>query len=977
MELPRSAEEWYREQLDAAQKHQNMPFVYRAHVSLGLLRLDLAEATTIELVKKEELDEAGVHFFRAHEALDAYEAVIEAGLMASGRRRELKQLRAEARLNDGRLLVLRGEFEMALSKLTVVLEAAQEVSDELLRFQTLGLMGRAYTGLGEHTSAIEKCFDLQLSLARNMQDAELEAEALFNLALAYRDLRDFDLALNTLYLYKDYLKMQMLDQRKLDTADELIVETLDLKETAESVVRIEMKLPLLTNPEKHLLRLSRDCRKLGIVQDAMMYACQLVEGQLSTGEFDDKSLLLAAELCIERKRADDAIFYCKKLLEALELHRGAQDKARVDAFLLLAEAYWLLPTLPGEILHILHRTLDICREKMLKDRELRTLSKLALSCAKLGIDDDHLRFKEECLHKWNAQCLAEDGDKIVESQKQKQELDNLDYFANRKPSKNVMRLVDGQFNLKSRSKTHVKGLEIKKSRRPRDRDASKPPAGRAPRRTRTHALLGDDDGNDLAEFIVDDEAQPSDLGPKRALGSQHRQASRRRGVDPFLRDPSRNYGPQTMKKHLRIEDSDDETASVPTKGPATATCTGENLYDEPMLGDDVPWSDSSPPPQRPAMIEDRSAAYNRSAGEPRSAWSGDPGVIASVLRLTVVIDGEALVVPVVDDIAERKTIAWLINECMRRFEAEFSRSPMIEAILTDRGARLGANDPISLVLADGEQVHARVVGYRKKSLLQWYEETCLECGIAVVASLRELVQKQEQSAIDLSHWCWEESQLEMVVRALCRYAGTFPGEKLPVATLNLSNNPLLTDEAVARLVRLVTDHVSAIDLSFTNIRRSVYIVESCPRLERIGLSFCGALSDVPMLIRTMAQRGFDSLLRTVDLAGLSLVGTQALLGDLHYLNGLEALNLSFGRLDAEAGGGLGGLLRRSMSLKRLDLRGCVADDEALQPVVESLAFNFFLRELLLEGSQMSEELTAQLSDVVRANSKSALRPCAM
>lgn len=944
-----------------------MPLVYQAYISLGLLKLDLAELASVELVQREHWNEAGVHFFRAHEALDAYEAVIEGGLVSSSRRTELRQLRVEARLNDGKLLLMKRDYEGAISKLTVVLDSAQEISDDSLRFQALGLMGRAYSGLGEHTLAIEQCYDHQLSLAKSQKDAALEAEALFNLAMAYRDVRDYDLALQALYLYKDHLKMQLFDEHKLGDADVVIAETIDLKETAEGIVRTESKVDKSLNPEKYFFTLAKGCHKLGLIRDATTYACRLVESQIATGDLDEVSLILAAELCIEQKLPDDAIFYCKKLLEYLESSDRARDQPLVDALVLLAEAYWLLPTLPGEILRALQRALEACRDNNLKEHEILVLSKLALSYSKLGLDDDYLRFKDKCLLQWSEMRRAEDEEKLLEAQKLTQELENLDYFVNRKPSKNVMKLVDGQFNLKSRSKANVKGLEIKKTQRPRRRPTVAALSNRTLQKKKTGRIISDGEGGDLAAFVVDDECASSTVRSKSRDDRDVRsRALSRLERDAMKGDSSRLCSNSMLRKYPRIEESDDEAGvGGPLNGSSSIIGLRkalEDVYDTPM-SDSLVWS---PSPKRSLPADERASVCSRSADGSKHAWKGDLGTIASVLRLTVIIDGEALIIPVIDDIAERKTVAWLIKEASQRFEAEFARSPIIEALCNERGARLVANDPVALVVSDGEQVHARVAGFRKKSLLQWYEELCAEYGLMQEVSLGECLRKQEGTHIDLSHWYWEGGQFEVTVRSICKYA-----EASPVTGLNLANNPFLTDELVVRLCESIKEHVLVVDFSFSSIHSSSLIVEKCKKLERISLAFCCELTDVPMLIRTIARRGLDSALRTIDLSGVNVVGSENM-GDLHYLGYLEELAPSFCQLDVTTGEGLGELLRKSTSLKRLDLSGCEGSAEVWRPIVEALKVNYFLKTLILDGCVIPQDLLTRMKYILVENGKSSL-----
>src|SRR4051812_16247550 len=113
MGIPELAHKLHKDQLSIALRYQDMPQAFRAHSDIGILLLSESE-DTLELIQKEKLAEATISFYKAHEALDSCQALIDAGLLASSRRKELNELRLEARINDGRLSIYKGEYDSAL-----------------------------------------------------------------------------------------------------------------------------------------------------------------------------------------------------------------------------------------------------------------------------------------------------------------------------------------------------------------------------------------------------------------------------------------------------------------------------------------------------------------------------------------------------------------------------------------------------------------------------------------------------------------------------------------------------------------------------------------------------------------------------------------------------------------------------------------------------------------------------------------------
>ncbi|PJF17860.1 Tetratricopeptide TPR_2 [Paramicrosporidium saccamoebae] len=861
-----------QEQLDFALKNQNMPQAFNAHSSIGNLFLSEAEGETVDLVCKEILAEAGVSFYRGHKVLDDYETLIENGLLSSNRRTDLKRLRLRARVNDGRLCMQTEEYDAALTKLRIALDGARDLKDQMLQFEILGLMGQTFLGMKETASAIEQCFDLQLTLAKEMKEPEFESEALLNLGLAYRDLWDFELSLKTLYLYKDHVKMQCVDSAKLEDADQEIQTTLEFKSVAEKITALEAKIKNDRHTGKTYLKLARNCRQLGFHQDAILYARKGAD-ELDS---DAEALRIACELCIEQGHGQDGVYFAKKHLGIIE--PDGDTKACIDALLLLSDSYWLLPTLPAETLRVLQKALDLSRQKTSRPREIDILSKLASAYKRLGLDNQYMEIKEECMTLWRQHHL--DDDRGNEAQIVA-ELGQLDYFVNRKPSKNVMKLVDGQFNMKSRSRG-TKGLEIKRARR---KTTNVQP--QMARKKRIHVISDND--SDMRSFIVDDEADGR--------------------TDPSL-----------PERHAMDYD------------------------DPPMPEPELIW----PPSPKRSVIQDDQRSCTKSAS--RRTWSGDPAFIATILRVKVLIFDEALIIPIIDDIAEQRTISWLIGEIAARYRADFGgKEPLIDALLTEDGARLCGGDPVAVVLSDGQSVRARVVGFKTQSLAQIYTVLCNECGLtvntAVLASL-----STDDAKIDVSRWIHDESHFDLVIRAVASYSGE-------IVSLDLSHNHLVTDRVLEELAALKS--LQELDISFTFVHTIPPIPVKCLRSQ-----FCDIVN-LSKFIKTITSS--HPQLKELDLSGVDICGVD--LGDLHYLEGLERLILSYCPMDAISGMGLAELIRKTSSLRVLDLAGCLAG-EHLGALGTALEVNVTLHELILTGNGI---VLCDLAKTLETNPRKSLK----
>lgn len=854
LEMKDLAKSFYQEQLDVARKHQIFPQRFAAHSAIGKLYLLESEVAPC-LVKKEKLVDAGIEFYHGQQALDAYEELIESGLLAGSRRTELRRLRWQALINDAKLSMEReGEIDGALAKFKLALDCAKEIDDFGGRFEIIGLMGTLYERMGEVTTAIEHYYDEQLLMARGVNDEPAyELNALFNLALAYRGVRDFDLALKTLYLYKDLLKAHSFDTKRLAEADDEIKSTMSSKDLAKKIILTERKLESgsIEPSAKVYRQLAVDCRKLGVMVDSLAYARRCLE----LDESNRDALRICAALYGGEKKVEDALYYSKKLVDlyaVIEVEVDNHDM--VDALMAVSQAYWLLPNLPSDQVRVLERALQYCRRTQGKDWEIEILSSLALTHQRLGNNEEYIRWRDECLQLWSIKCHSDPRISELEA-KLVGELHELDYFVNRKPSKNVMKLVDGQFNLKSRTRGS-KGLEIRK--------------------TRKKPIIIDDDPpktKKVTRRILDDEYDQMKNAKELAhpygnnqLGNEHHDAiDRSRGVDSHLEEFS--------------------------------------LPDLPELI----WPAS---PKKRTIDEDEKSQVSVTKSTSRRTWSGDPAFIGGIIRVKVMIFDDSLVIPVIDDITERKTIGWLIEEATHRHKEQFGgKEPMIEALLTEDGARLSNSDPVLFVLTDGQKVCARVSGYKRQTLDQIYRIVCQNFNGDEHPNIPEMLASFVKE-VNLSLWLYDEAQFELVLRAVVQY-----NEICPVEALLVSNNRFVNDSMIQQL-SLLKD-LRYLDISFTSICDSSLIFKTFTKLEQVKCSFCPFVG-LDEMIKILVASAEQCPLKSLDLKGIDLCGVN--IGDLHYLIHLEALYLDFCPMNDDAG--LLELRRKAPRLKTISARAC-------------------------------------------------------
>lgn len=886
--LPELTAKYLGEQLALASKVGNYPQVFHAHTSIA--NHLLGEELDVALVREERLLEAGTHFLKAHEALDSYESRIASGLLSVSRMGELRELRLLGRLNDGRLLLERKDYESALLKFKSVSEGFKDTRNTKGEFEALGCLGQTYESISDYNSAIELCYDVQLAISRKCSDKHLESIALLNLSRAYRSLCDFDLSLETLYLYKDHIANLCVDVNRILEAEELISETLHLKQVVHDIQKLESTL---SNNCKNLLKLAKLWKEIGLVDNALGYAMQAAQMALESG--DQKrgkiAVKLACTCSLERQRNEDALYYAKKLQE---MTLGGDAKERHDAILLLIDVYLSLPTIPLEAVRLL---------ESLPDNHLEVLSRKAIVFKQMGDLDQYERFKDECLSLWTAQRIS-DHDRAAT--KLETELAQLDYFINRKASKNVMRLVDGSFSMKSRSMGGTKGLVLGRRSRIEHGESFKRARKKYKRR-----VIGEEEEEDNDKLY---------------------------------------FGNESLYNAICINDKDD------------------TLDDSSMSNDEKPTL-SLLPKKRLDMDSARDEYWKANANSTHNTQNTNKAPLcftisstSMILRITVAIEDISLVVPVVDDIVDRKTIKWLMAETTERYKSELGREPIIDALFTEEGARLAPRDPIALVLIDGQQVKARVVGFQGKGLATCYVEICRQYNHVPLPFVEERL--TDSGIVDFSHCNLDMIHTELVLHAIGAYVKFNNGSVIELKMKNVEIGEAIVPNG------LYLGSLLHLDLSFTDATSCSWIATAFPRLQHLCLSFCDKLEDLHILMKELVK--LEHPLKILNTSGCCIDACD--LEKLFYLPGLCELNISFCLLSSTVAYGLSQLLRKTSTLKVLLLTGCQGGNTAgLKGLICALKVNVTLEELYCDCDAFDAQTLAMLRGCLQGNSRLSLK----
>jgi Leucine-rich repeat (LRR) protein len=204
--------------------------------------------------------------------------------------------------------------------------------------------------------------------------------------------------------------------------------------------------------------------------------------------------------------------------------------------------------------------------------------------------------------------------------------------------------------------------------------------------------------------------------------------------------------------------------------------------------------------------------------------------------------------------------------------------------------------------------------------------------------------------VDLSRWIHDASHFDLVIRTMASYTGE-------IAILDLSHNHLVTDDTLERLAALKS--LQELDISFTSVHTIPPIPVKC-----LKSRFCD-LVHVSKFIRSVSNS--HPQLTQLDLSGIDLCGVD--LGDLHYLEGLEELILSYCPMDEISGMGLAELVRKTSSLRILNLTGCLAREHFIA-LGNALEVNATLQELLLTGNGI---VPNDLAKTLEANPRKSLK----
>lgn len=899
------AKTFFEKQLATSKKSKDLAQIANAHLNLGNLTISKTDDNNMPtLICEEKIAEAEACLLRAFEAIETLERLIKEGLQLKERQNETDQLRLDGYLLDSQIKILHKDLtklDLAEEKIKFALEGYRKITNTKKQFEALGLLARIFIARGKIQSSIEECYDLQLELARSTRDVKLERTALFNLAIAYRRLCDYNLSLQTFYLYQDLLKSTISPPKYLlALIENEIAKTLRLKKAAEELEALETEN---NNGIRNLIRLTKLCQRLELWEDGWKYARQAAELSINTENVTAEILILAANFAIKSNLPDDAIFYVSKLAECLE---GVKD---FDYLVLLFDAHHLNQKVPvpEEILNALKTFLKTNNTS--PEQRLELYNRLALGYRLRGLDQFH-EMRDECISLWVSIRLANSDQQVQELAN---ELANLDYFAQRKASKNIMKLLDGNFNMKSRSKMGSKGMKLRRGLLSDHKKANN---------SRIDSKQLEKHSKAVSRIVMSSSSE--EVEGKMTF---------RESLKDFIDDESCSSDDFVPHNHMELD-------SPPLHWPDSPKAK-KHCYNIQGLGSgksDDTWESGNPinPPIRSAIS------------------LRDPN-IGSVLRVTVKVEDATFIIPVVDDIAERKSVAWLIKEAGLRYEQEFGREPIINCLRTEEGYRLLGADPVSLLLRDGQKVLANVNGYKQKPLAICYREVCKAHKKEPVTIIEESMSSFDDDVVDWSHLGHQISPQDIIdmIDATIKFT-TLGGI---IRTIKFHH--LVSPQELARLHLASIIHL---DLSFTDIGKFDWIAVNFPNLRVLKLNWC-QLDKLDALFKLWVSK--DSPLEVLECAG-SISGGLIDLGDLYLLSSLKELDLSFGHIDNSMTLSLIKILSCSSSLKILRLKGCSSDDKdfPISAILErGLTRNSSLQLVDLSGLNIDADQVAVLNSI--------------
>lgn len=869
--------------------------------SLGALYLERADGAST-VIASELLSKALRYLERGAATVQQYRQLIDDGLIGNteANRQEALEMELKSALGLGRFYSV-DRYGDCLSFFDRALLLSTSICDEetkyLHQFAVHQHKGLALGRHGHWDKAIESCFDAQLQIATDHLDDDHAAEAQFNLALACYKMGDYTLGRSTILTCIDTIKVRCVDQTRSAKAEALLKDLFTACERSSEIDGLSSGLASTSDPESRLdymFQIAKILQKLGRHRDAFEIAKRfppVLERSPLTASVKSKVFQLIGVLSVELGRWTDAMFFNRKWLELID----ADDHATTIAcLLLLLRAHIESRSLDDGLLVLAQRCLSLVRDHGDRGKEeLEALSHLSLIHEHTGDHVEASRLRDECIG------LAMAIEETTESRlaKDYEDVEAASYFGDRKMSCTTKSLMGGDFQMRQRT-TKI-GAIAKRRVKATSREA----AGVQPPKRRTKVLVVHENlesDSDLGDFIA-----PISSDSEKENQQQRRKRRRPKGARP----------PAALLLSSDLGEPAHETSDGAPATPSQAASPQPREADTDYYDfGPIPWGADAAQPYRP-----------------------------SALRVTVLVAEHAFVIPCFDDdITERKRIAWLIKEASVRYAELDEKEPIVKALsYMDSDAYLSPNDPVAMVLTEGQTVRAHIEGWRKRSWLQEYRYQLHRLGQPAHEGLEGLLE-----ATRVEHSAFDFTCCEFEPRDLVPFYATLKAKREDYAQFRL-NLSCSAGFSLGALGEAVGTRLSHLDLSFTepDLAGCSGLLASKALLE-LNLSYTPL--DPAAILHALAASGLEGSLEALSLAGYDFSRSDADFEGLQYLCGLRTLNLEASILSTAQVGALAVVLQRSSSLEAavLQLDSC----EQSAALLAGVAMNRSLRTLDLPGT---------------------------
>lgn len=622
-------------------------------------------------------------------------------------------------------------------------------------------------------------FDRQLFRAKEMFDredtpskdrvdvCEQMAQAYRNLATAQSHIGDLELAHTTLCLLRDFVRLNVADP----------VWTLDVQRMLSDLL-FKQRAVRLVNQSSTFVSIEEWVNALLVLE---MYedAGKVLDDKIKSWEGDKRRLCWAYRKLIEisNKLGQDGRD-CKRQLTLLL----PENEEKAVLLLDISETM-------DEYMHSAERII-----KRLEKERCKCTEVTLLYLAKQYEYEQSPSAKNECLGLFTAfgasmEPVSSEGD------------EEFSYFANRKPSKTLQRLVGTNMVMKSKKRGEGLNLKVKRNRRSITAKPSKRAFPRKP------CEEGDSDfvcsGEDADDYYTPRNLNSHQLDDFVVI-DDHSEDDEAAAPMDGMTEPSDSFSNTPLPSHTQQSNAD--TAGSLAVNKDVPSVTSERIR----------------PKQTMTAIAQNSTAY-----APKH------------VRVIVQCGPHSLLLPCIDDdIASRKTIAWLKAEIKKRCLDMYQSSPDITRLLTN-GVVLFEGDAVTEVLGDEQRVECKVAAWYTSSPLEQYGRR--EELVMSSVKARLLTAAAEGGSVDLSclDLVYDHDHLKHLLACLSQ-----------CHSIDLSENKL--DDRALNLISLVLlnspdSRLQHLDLSGNMIRGEGLpdFVSSLGTKVTVDLSFNPLLPTVP------------------------------------------------------------------------------------------------------------------------------------